>query len=120
VDPAFTWIRDTAISPWMRTAAPTPAFRSFSPTSSLAPQAQFNRIDVSNSSYYGFDKEKFVLARNTRYGQVRAFGSGVERADSPPRAPLSPAAPPRCAAFPSMARDRAIPRPAFPSAAPAL
>ena len=33
-------------------------------------------MDVSNSSYYGFDKGRFVLARNTRYGQERAFGDG--------------------------------------------
>ena len=39
-------------------------------------QAEFNRIDTSNSSYYSFDKGRFVVARNTRYGQVRAFGSG--------------------------------------------
>ena len=31
---------------------------------------------MSNSSYYGFDKGRFVLARNTRYGQIRAFGNG--------------------------------------------
>ena len=37
-------------------------------------QAQFNRLDLSNSSYYGFDKNRFVLARNTRYAQERAFG----------------------------------------------
>ena len=60
----------------MRTAAPTPAFRSSSPTSLFGAQAEFNRIDVSNSSYYSFDKGRFVLARNTRYGQVRAFGTG--------------------------------------------
>jgi outer membrane protein insertion porin family len=38
-------------------------------------QAQFNRIDLSNSSYYAFDKGKFVFARNTRYGQERTFGN---------------------------------------------
>ncbi len=42
----------------------------------LGAEAQFNRLDLSNSSYYGFDKNRFVLARNTRYGQVRAFGTG--------------------------------------------
>jgi outer membrane protein assembly factor BamA len=39
-------------------------------------EAQFNRLDLTNSSFYGFDKNRFVLARNTRYGQERAFGSG--------------------------------------------
>ena len=40
---------------------------------------EFNRLDVSNSNYWGFDKNRFVLARNTRYGQVRAFGTGQSR-----------------------------------------
>jgi outer membrane protein assembly factor BamA len=38
-----------------------------------------NRLDVSNSSYYSFDKGRYVLARNTRYGQERAFGTPEER-----------------------------------------
>ena len=65
-----------ATHPSMRIAAPTPAFRNFSPQKSFGAEAQFNRLDLSNSSYYGFDKNRFVLARNTRYGQVRAFGIG--------------------------------------------
>ena len=69
-------------------AEPTPAFRSFFSDKSFGAEAQFNRLDLSNSSYYGFDKDRFVLARNTRYGQERAFGTGSERADSAPRAPL--------------------------------
>ena len=28
------------------------------------------------SSYYGFDKDRFIIARNTRYGEERAFGTG--------------------------------------------
>jgi outer membrane protein assembly factor BamA len=39
----------------------------------------FNRLDVSNSSYWSFDKGRFVLARNTRYGQERAFSSSGSR-----------------------------------------
>src|SRR5205823_14636891 len=42
-------------------------------------EAHFNRLDLTNSSFYGFDKNRFVLARNTRYGQERAFGTGNER-----------------------------------------
>ena len=75
--PAVTWIRDTRDSPL--DSAPrvlTPAFRNSSPAISVRPsEAQFNRLDLSNSSYYGFDKDRFVLARNTRYAQERAFGN---------------------------------------------
>ncbi len=63
----------------MPAAEPIPAFRSSSPIRSFGAQVDFNRIDVSNSSYYGFDKGRFVVARNTRYGQERAFGTPSER-----------------------------------------
>ena len=52
------------------------SFQEFLSDRLFGAQAEFNRIDTSNSSYYAFDKGRFVLARNTRYGQVRAFGSG--------------------------------------------
>ena len=65
-----------ATCPWMRTAAPTPAFRSFSPTGSSARRrsstASTPRIPATTAS----TKDRFVVARNTRYGQVRAFGNG--------------------------------------------
>jgi outer membrane protein assembly factor BamA len=52
------------------------SFQEFVSAKAFGAEAEFNRIDTSNSSYYGFDKDRFVLARNTRYGQVRSFGSG--------------------------------------------
>jgi outer membrane protein assembly factor BamA len=52
------------------------SFQEFFSAAPFGAQAQFNRIDTSNSSYHGFDKGKIVLARNTRYGQERAFGNG--------------------------------------------
>ena len=74
--PAFTWIRDTRDSPMDAHRGTYTSFQEFLSAKSFGAQAEFNRIDLSNSSYYGFDKGRFVLARNTRYGQVRAFGSG--------------------------------------------
>ncbi len=74
--PSFTWIRDTRDSPL---DAHHGTYTSFQDSLSIVPlgaEAEFNRIDVSNSSYYSFDRGRFVLARNTRYGQVRAFGGG--------------------------------------------
>ncbi len=52
------------------------SFQEFLSDRLFGAQSEFNRIDTTNSSYYSFDKGKFVVARNTRYGQVRAFGNG--------------------------------------------
>ena len=80
--PGVTWIRDTRDSPLDAHRGTYTSFQEFLSVNQLGAEAQFNRLDLSNSSYYGFDKNRFVLARNTRYGQVRAFGTGSERADS--------------------------------------
>ena len=75
--PAFTWIRDSRDVPMDARRGTYTSFQEFLSHRVFGAQAQFNRIDMSNSSYYAFDKERFVLARSTRYGQVRAFGSGA-------------------------------------------
>lgn len=74
--PAFTWIRDTRDVPLDAHRGTYTSFQEFLSDRLFGAQAEFNRIDVSNSSYYGFDKNRFVVARNTRYGQIRAFGNG--------------------------------------------
>jgi outer membrane protein insertion porin family len=74
--PGFTWIRDTRDSTLDAHRGTYTSFQEFLSVNPLGAEAEFNRVDVSNSSYYGFDKGRLVLARNTRYGQVRAFGSG--------------------------------------------
>ncbi len=74
--PAFTWIRDTRdVSMDARRGTYT-SFQEFLSDRFFGAEAEFNRIDTSNSSYYSFDKGRFVVARNTRYGQIRTFGSG--------------------------------------------
>ena len=73
--PASPGFATPATSPWTRTAAPTPAFRNSSLTRPSAPRPEFNRIDTTNSSYYASTKASSSRA-NTRYGQMRAFGSG--------------------------------------------
>lgn len=75
--PSFTWIRDTRDSPLDAHRGTYISFQDFMSFSPLGADAEFNRIDVSNASYYSFDKDRFVLARNTRYGQVRAFGAAT-------------------------------------------
>jgi len=75
--PSFTWIRDTRDSAMDAHRGTYTTFQDFLSARAFGGEAEFNRIDVTNSSYYGFDKGRFVLARNTRYGQVRTFGAGA-------------------------------------------
>jgi outer membrane protein assembly factor BamA len=37
-------------------------------------------VDASNASYYSFGHSRFVLARNTRYGQERVYGRAADEA----------------------------------------
>jgi outer membrane protein insertion porin family len=76
--PALTWIRDTRDSPLDAHRGTYTSLQEFLSSKYFGAQAQFNRLDVSNSSYYSFDKGRFVIARNTRYGQERAFGTASE------------------------------------------
>jgi outer membrane protein assembly factor BamA len=80
--PSVTWIRDTRDSPLDSHRGSSSIFQEFLSNKDFGAEAEFNRLDLSNSSYYGFDKNRFVLARNTRYGQERAYG--------PPSASLLP------------------------------
>jgi outer membrane protein assembly complex protein YaeT len=73
--PALTWIRDTRDSPLDARRGTYTSFQDFLSGEGFGAQTQFNRLDLSNSSYYQFDKGRIVLARNTRYGQERVFGA---------------------------------------------
>jgi outer membrane protein assembly complex protein YaeT len=84
--PGLTWIRDTRDTPLDAHRGTYTSLQEFLSGSKLGAQAEFNRLDLSNSSYWSFDKNRFVLARNTRYGQERAFGpSGGELLPLPER-----------------------------------
>ncbi len=76
--PGLTWLRDTRDSPMDSHRGTYTSFQEFLSQEKFGAQAEFNRVDMSNSSYYGFDKQRWVLARNTRYAQERAFGDGNE------------------------------------------
>ena len=75
--PSFTWIRDTRDVAMDARRGTYLSFQEFLSDRFFGAEAEFNRIDTSNSSYYSFDKGRFVVARNTRYGQIRTFGSGT-------------------------------------------
>ena len=72
--PSMTWIRDTRDSAVDSHRGTYSSFQEFLSNKYFGAEAQFNRLDLLNSSYYGFDKNRYVLARNTRYGQERAYG----------------------------------------------
>jgi outer membrane protein insertion porin family len=73
--PGITWIRDTRRpSPLDATAGTYTSVEEFITDKAFSSEANFNRLDVSNSSYYAVGKKKLVVARNTRFGYERAFG----------------------------------------------
>ena len=76
--PGVTWIRDTRDSPLDAHRGTYTSFQDFLSGESFGAQAEFNRLDLENSSFYSFDMGRFVLARNTRYGQERAFGASED------------------------------------------
>jgi outer membrane protein assembly complex protein YaeT len=76
--PSLTWIRDTRDSPLDAHRGTYTSFQEFFSGLRFGAQTNFNRLDVSNSSYWSFGKGRYVLARNTRYGQERAFGTGSD------------------------------------------
>ena len=77
--PSLTWIRDTRDSPLDAHRGTYSSFQEFLSSASFGAKVQFNRLDLSNSSFYSFDKGRFVIARNSRYGQERAFGAGNQK-----------------------------------------
>jgi outer membrane protein assembly complex protein YaeT len=72
--PGITWIRDTRDSPLDAHRGTYTSFQDFFSSAPFGAEAGFNRLDLSNSNFFSFGKGRFVLARNTRYGQERAFG----------------------------------------------
>ncbi len=73
--PSLTWTRDTRDSPLDAHRGTYTSFQEFLSSKAFGAEVNFSRLDLSNSSYYSFGKGRFVLARNTRYAQERAFGS---------------------------------------------
>ncbi len=76
--PGFTWIRDTRDSPLDAHRGTYLSFQEFISNHVFGAEAQFNRLDVSHSNYFGFDHGRIVLARNTRYAQERAYGPAAD------------------------------------------
>jgi len=72
--PGFTWVHDTRDSALDAHSGSYTSFQEFLSTTPLGAEAQFHRMDLTNSNFWSFGKGRYVLARNTRYGQERSFG----------------------------------------------
>jgi len=74
--PGITWFHDTrSPSPLDATKGIYFSVQNFFASSKFGSQTDFNRTDVTNSTYYQFGKRKYVFARNTRLGIIASFGS---------------------------------------------
>lgn len=74
--PGVTWLRDTRVpTPLDATRGTYNTIQESWFDSHFSSQANFNRIDVTNSSYYAFGKTNpWIVARSTRYASERAYG----------------------------------------------
>jgi outer membrane protein assembly factor BamA len=84
--PALTWLRDTRDSVLDAHRGSYTSFQEFFSDKLFGSQVAFNRLDISNSNYWSLHRGRLVIARNTRYGQERAFGTpGTELIPLPER-----------------------------------
>ena len=74
--PSITWIRDKRDNPIDAKSGSYFSLQETINTSQFGSQSDFNRVDMSDSTYYGLFKHRWELARNTRFGYERAFGNG--------------------------------------------
>ena len=81
--PGITWFHDTRNpGPLDASKGSYTSVAEFLASSKFGSQTDFNRVDVSNSTYYVFGKRKYVLARNTRIGYEKAFGTNPNVSNS--------------------------------------
>jgi len=74
--PGITWFHDTRDpGPLDATRGMYTSVQEFFANSRFGSQANFNRVDVTNSSYYTWGKHKYTLARSTRLGFETTFGA---------------------------------------------
>jgi outer membrane protein insertion porin family len=74
--PGITWFHDTRDpSPLDAQRGSYTSVQEFFASSKFGSEVNFNRTDVTNSTYYTFGKHKYVLARSTRLGFETAFGA---------------------------------------------
>jgi outer membrane protein insertion porin family len=73
--PAFTWLHDTRDpSPLNAGKGQFFSLQEFFASSKFGSGTDFNKVDLSESTYYTFGKKKYVFARNTRIGFENSWG----------------------------------------------
>lgn len=73
--PGITWFHDTrSPGPLDATKGTYSSLQTFVAGSKFGSQADFWKVDASNSTYYQFGKEKYVFARRTRIGYEHPWG----------------------------------------------
>ena len=77
--PGTTYIRDTRDVPLDAHHGTFNTGEVFLSDGKFGSQADFTRVDMSNASYYDLGMRHWVIARQTRYGQERAFGTGDQQ-----------------------------------------
>jgi outer membrane protein insertion porin family len=77
--PGITFIRDTRDVPLDAHHGTFNTGEIFLADGKFGSQANFDRVDLSNSTYYDVGRRHWVIARQTRYGQERSFGNGDEQ-----------------------------------------
>jgi outer membrane protein insertion porin family len=74
--PGVTWFHDTrSPSPLDAAKGSFSSLQMFLASSKFGSQTDFWKVDGTNSTYYQFGSEKYVLARSTRLGYERATGA---------------------------------------------
>jgi outer membrane protein assembly factor BamA len=74
--PSITWIRDKRDNPIDAKSGSYLSMQETINTSQFGSQSNFNRMDMTFSTYHGLFKHRWELARSTRFGYERAFGNG--------------------------------------------
>ena len=73
--PSVTWFHDTrSPNPLDAVKGSYTTVQTFVASSKFGSQTDFFRVDGTNSTYYQFGKQKYVLARSTRIGYEKAWG----------------------------------------------
>lgn len=74
--PGITWFHDTrSPSPLDAAKGSYTTVQAFLASSKFGSQTDFYKLDGTNSTYYQFGKQKYVLARSTRIGYEQASGA---------------------------------------------
>ena len=77
--PGLTWFHDTrSPGPLDAVKGQYTTLQTFLASSKFGSQTDFWKIDGTNSTYYQFGKQKYVIARNTRIGYEHVVGAESE------------------------------------------